>query len=163
MTGARAKRGYWLVRDEGAFLVSVVADAAPFHEADWVGAEAAGVVALGEWRGVPCFAVERAAAPAPLDVERIDPSREWLPLRALFGAHGEAAFALAGRASLLLDWQRNHRYCGRCATPTERQAHEYSQRCPACGLIVYPRISPAVMVLVRDGERLLLARSPRLR
>ena len=163
MAEASVQEAYWLVRDEGAFLVSVVAGAAPFHKADWAGAENPGVVALGEWEGVPCFAVERAAATALLDVERIDPSREWLPLRAIFGAHGEAAFALAGRASLLLDWQRNHRYCGRCATPTERQTHEYSQRCPTCGLIVYPRISPAVMVLVRDGARLLLARSPRFK
>ena len=36
-------------------------------------------------------------------------------------------------------------------------------RCPACGLLAYPRLSPAIMVLVRDGERLLLARSPRFK
>jgi len=37
---------------------------------------------------------------------------------------------------------------------------EFGMACPACKLIFYPRISPAVMVLVRDGEHLLLARSP---
>jgi NAD+ diphosphatase len=37
---------------------------------------------------------------------------------------------------------------------------EAAMRCPACGLLAYPRISPAVMVLVRDGDKLLLARSP---
>ena len=35
--------------------------------------------------------------------------------------------------------------------------------CPACGLLAYPRISPAVMVLIERGDELLLARSPRFR
>ena len=37
---------------------------------------------------------------------------------------------------------------------------ELVMQCPSCGLLAYPRISPAVMVLVRDGDKLLLARSP---
>lgn len=40
------------------------------------------------------------------------------------------------------------------------KSDEHAMQCPACGLIAYPRISPAVMVLVRNGNRLLLARSP---
>ena len=38
--------------------------------------------------------------------------------------------------------------------------NELAMLCPACGLLAYPRISPAVMVLVRDGDQLLLGRSP---
>ena len=158
-----ARQVYWLVRDAGGFLIPQTgAQPFPLAEAPMaVGeGEAEGILALGEWQGLPCFAVERERAPEALLAVA---GAEWLPLRAVFGARGEAAFALAGRASLLLDWQRNHRYCGRCATPTERQAHEFSCRCPACGLLAYPRLSPAVMVLVRDGVRLLLARSPRFK
>jgi NAD+ diphosphatase len=76
---------------------------------------------------------------------------------------GDEAFALAGRAVQLLDWQAQHRFCGRCGKPTERKPDEHAMHCADCGLIVYPRISPAVMVLVRDGDRLLLARSPRFK
>ena len=159
MSGEAVQQGYWLVRDAGSFLLS--AERVPsFPLAVGPGPDAEGVILLGEWQGVPCFASEREQVPEALFVGG---AGEWLPLRALFGACGEAAFALAGRASFLLDWQKNHRYCGCCATPTERLAHEFSRRCPACNLLAYPRISPAVMVLVRDGERLLLARSPRFR
>ncbi|HEX6734604.1 MAG TPA: NAD(+) diphosphatase, partial [Azonexus sp.] len=88
------------------------------------------------------------------------PGSEPTPLRAVFALAGAEAFALAGRAVPLLDWQANHRFCGRCGTPTVRVDNEVAMRCPACGLLAYPRIAPAVMVLVRDGRRLLLARSP---
>ena len=68
---------------------------------------------------------------------------------------------LAGRAAQLLDWDRSHRFCGVCGTPTERLEHERARRCPACKHLAYPRISPAMMVLIwRPGE-VLLARSPR--
>ena len=40
---------------------------------------------------------------------------------------------------------------------------EFAMECPSCGLLAYPRISPAVMVLVRRGNELLLARSPHFR
>jgi NAD+ diphosphatase len=81
-------------------------------------------------------------------------------LRAIFHLAGVEIFALAGRATQLLDWQKNHRFCGQCGTPTIKKADELSMQCPSCGLLAYPRISPAVMVLVRDGDKLLLARSP---
>jgi NAD+ diphosphatase len=63
----------------------------------------------------------------------------------------------------LLDWQAHHQFCGQCGSPTERKTTEHAMQCPQCGLVVYPRISPAVMVLVRDGDKLLLARSPRFK
>ena len=72
----------------------------------------------------------------------------------------DAHFALAGRAIQLLDWDRNHRYCGRCGTPTEAKAEERARACPACRLSAYPRIAPAVMALVRREGEILLGRSP---
>ena len=86
-----------------------------------------------------------------------------MPLRSLLNTAGAEAISLARRAVLLLDWQKNHRYCGRCGTPTSRRQEEFCMVCPACGLVVYPRISPAVMVLIRRDNELLLARSPRFK
>ena len=84
--------------------------------------------------------------------------------RSLYGVAGaEARLHWPGRATQLLDWQRNHRFCGRCATPTTMKTTEFAMECTACGLLAYPRISPAVMVLVRRGKELLLARSPHFR
>jgi NAD+ diphosphatase len=71
----------------------------------------------------------------------------------------------------VLEWDRAHRFCGACGTPTELQPHERVRKCPACGHTAYPRLSPAMMVLVwrgaanavsggADSYELLLARSP---
>lgn len=82
-------------------------------------------------------------------------------LRALFGQIDDGLFAIAGRALQIVDWDRTHQYCGRCGTPTVSRSDERSRQCPACRLTVYPRIAPAVMALIRRGDRILLARSPR--
>lgn len=80
-------------------------------------------------------------------------------LRSLFGVLPDDIVAVAGRAFQILDWNRTHRFCGVCATPTERAANERARRCPACGHTAYPRISPAMMCLVTRGDKILLARN----
>jgi NAD+ diphosphatase len=82
-------------------------------------------------------------------------------LREGFALLGEAGFLEAGAATQVLEWVTTHKYCGRCATPTERLPDERCMRCPACGLLSYPRIAPAVIVLVRRGAEALLARGAR--
>ena len=85
----------------------------------------------------------------------------WEGLRALFMRYDAASIAAAGRAVQLVDWDRNHQFCGHCATPTQHSTHERGRACPNCGLTAYPRISPAMMALVTRGRELLLARSTR--
>ncbi len=109
---------------------------------------------LGQLAETDCWAVELpadAAAPA---------GTAWEGLRTLFSVLDDAHFALAGRALQLIDWDRSHQFCGRCAAPTEAKSGEHVRVCTACGLAAYPRIAPAVMALVRRGRELLLARSP---
>ncbi|HTT09321.1 MAG TPA: NAD(+) diphosphatase [Burkholderiaceae bacterium] len=79
-------------------------------------------------------------------------------LRPLFGVVDETVLSIAGRAFQITEWMRTHRYCGVCATPTQAVSDEHCLRCPACGHLAYPRISPAMMVLVRRGDTILLAR-----
>lgn len=79
-------------------------------------------------------------------------------LRPLFGALDEGLLAVAGRAFQITEFVRTHRYCGVCATPMQAVPGERAFRCPACGHSAYPRISPAMMVLVRRGDSILLAR-----
>ena len=110
---------------------------------------------LGRLGDVHCFSCEVAAdASAPA-------GWAFSGLRALFGQIDDGRFALAGRALQIVDWDRTHQYCGRCGTPTLSRTDERSRQCPACKLTVYPRIAPAVMALIRRGNRILLARSPR--
>ena len=70
---------------------------------------------------------------------------------------GWLAFACI-TASQLYDWYHNHQFCGRCGAPAQQDAVERAMRCPACGGLVYPTISPAVIVAVTHGDRLLLTK-----
>ena len=79
-------------------------------------------------------------------------------LRSLFGTMDEALLSVAGRAFQISNWARTHRFCGACGTPTVHVAGERCVKCPACGFMAYPRISPAMMVLIRRGDSILLAR-----
>ena len=58
----------------------------------------------------------------------------------------------------LYNWYRNNRLCGCCGTPTEHDDKERMLRCPTCKNMIFPRISPAVIVAVTDGDRLLLSK-----
>ncbi|WP_371322624.1 NAD(+) diphosphatase [Dechloromonas sp. ZY10] len=146
---------YWILRHEQRLLLRIADPLTPFPQlaASLPLTTKAPPLKIGEWLGRPCYAAELRDFPEQLELEP-------LPLRTLFAHAGPEAFALAGRGVQLLDWQAQHRFCGRCATPAEALTGEFAMRCPACGLVAYPRLSPAIMVLVRDGERLLLARSP---
>ena len=110
---------------------------------------------LGRLDGVDCLAL-RASADAP------EPEAwQWRGLRSLFLKIPDALLALAGRAFQIVEWDRSHRFCGRCGTATEDKAEERAKICPTCGHVVYPRVSPAMMVLVTRGRELLLARANR--
>ena len=66
---------------------------------------------------------------------------------------------LAGATALHLNsWYRANRFCGCCGAPTRPDDQERAMRCTACGAIVYPRINPAVVVALRDGDRMLLTK-----
>ena len=81
------------------------------------------------------------------------------PLRALYGRLDDALFAVAGRAVQIVAWDLTHRYCSRCAAPTPPLPGERAKKCPTCGLVSYPRLTPAVIVAVRRGDTILLARN----
>ena len=81
----------------------------------------------------------------------------WRTLRSMFGAMDEDVLGLAGRASQIAEWARTHRYCGACGCAMQLAAGERCFRCVRCGHLAYPRISPAMMVLIRKGDAVLLA------
>ena len=119
-----------------------------------LGVEPLRVQYIGRYAGQHCFSCEIAA-----DVLAPE-GMSWAGLRSLFGAIDDRLFAVLGRAIQVMDWDRSHQYCGRCGTPTIMKVGELGRQCPGCGQTHYPRIAPAVMALVRRGDRLLLARSP---
>ena len=56
----------------------------------------------------------------------------------------------------LANWYRHNRFCGACGSPTEIDTLERAMVCPKCGNIIFPRINPAVIVGIRNGDSLLL-------
>ena len=69
-------------------------------------------------------------------------------------------FLVAGRARQVVEWDRNHQFCGRCGTQTVHHDRDRAKLCPSCGHTQYPRISPCIIVLITKGDEVLLARSP---
>ncbi|HJR25195.1 MAG TPA: NAD(+) diphosphatase [Acidimicrobiales bacterium] len=106
---------------------------------------------LGVLDGAACWAIDLDGDGVPDIVDGL------LPLMALHGRVEDVRWTLAGRAVQLVEWDRTHRFCGRCGTPTEEAPRERARRCPSCGLLAFPRLAPAVITLVQRGDEALLA------
>ncbi len=61
-------------------------------------------------------------------------------------------------AGQLAGWYRDNRYCGTCAHITVPSLTERALCCPGCGRTIYPRILPAVIIGVTDGDRILMTK-----
>ena len=112
---------------------------------------------LGELDGSACYAAELP------DTHQLSNGFELNGLRETFGRLEEELIWVAGRANQLVDWSRNHQFCGQCGHPTQDKTEERAKICPACKLVNYPRLSPAIIVAVIKGDRLLLAHNKRFK
>jgi NAD+ diphosphatase len=110
---------------------------------------------LGTLEGKPCFAAFITRPPAP------PPGMTFLDLRRLDEQLDEEGIHLAFRAIHLLDWSQKTKFCKKCGREMIALKTERAKKCPECGHQSFPRISPAVIVLVERGDQCLLARSPR--
>lgn len=86
---------------------------------------------------------------------------KWVRLRALYGKVDDTIWGIAGYARQMNDWNRDFKFCGRCGTLTDNKNDENAKVCPACDLVSYPRISPAIITAVVKDDQLLLARGVR--
>ncbi|HEU0225755.1 MAG TPA: NAD(+) diphosphatase [Steroidobacteraceae bacterium] len=116
------------------------------------------MILLGEYRGLAVFTTEiEAEAPPPLDggAEFAD-----LRLAASLLPHDEAGLVAYARA--MISFRHRHRFCGSCGAPTrpERNGRVMTCTSEACRTEFYPRVDPAVIVLVTHGDRVLLGRQP---
>ncbi|MGQ5523707.1 NAD(+) diphosphatase [Chitinimonas sp. PSY-7] len=106
---------------------------------------------LGRLDGVDCWTAS---------LEIIPTGWRAVSLRTAMQEMSTELMSLAARAAQVIEWDRAHRYCGVCGTPTVLEPTERCRSCPACKHVAYPRLSPAMMALVWRGKELLLARSP---
>jgi len=108
---------------------------------------------LGKLDGQHCYSAEiseDADAPEGMLFEG---------LRQVYGRFEEDLFGLAARAVQIVDWDRSHQYCSRCGASLKTKTIERAKECLECGALYFPRLAPAIIVLVERGNQLLLARS----
>jgi len=109
---------------------------------------------LGWLGAAPCYAAELASdAPLP-------EGHAYLSLRRLYGHVDAAVFEAAGTAFQIQYWDRTHQFCSVCASPLALSAGERSKKCPGCAHQFFPKVTPATIVLVEDGPRILMTRAP---
>lgn len=82
-------------------------------------------------------------------------------LRVAWHALDADEFRVAGTARQKLEWVQNHRFCSRCGAETRPDEVHEAMTCVSCHQLHYPRIAPAVIVLVQRGREALLGRSHR--
>jgi len=92
-----------------------------------------------------------------VDTDAAPAGYAWRGMRSLFGELSDDFLGVAGRAAQLAEWARTHKFCGACGHTTVQTEGERCMTCPHCGHLAYPRISPAMMVLIRKGDQVLLA------
>jgi NAD+ diphosphatase len=108
---------------------------------------------LGQLDHRLCYAAEVAEGTIPPEGMAFE------GLRQIYGRLDEDLFWVAARAVQIIDWDRTHQFCGRCGVPLRTKPDERAKACPQCGLLHFPRLAPAIIVLVERGNQLLLARS----
>jgi NAD+ diphosphatase len=110
---------------------------------------------LGSLDGEACYSAE---VPEEADAP---PGMFFSGLRTLYDSLDGTLYRVAVVAVHVVDWDRTHQFCGRCGERTRYKESERAKECPRCGLVSFPRISPAVIVAVERGQKLLLARANR--
>lgn len=112
---------------------------------------------MGSLNGIDCYY-------AYIEEEVIDDDQfEFVNIRSTFSSIDEAMFQAIGQAHQLALWDRSSYFCGKCGSPTVHIAKERAKQCSGCNQIIYPRISPAVIVAVTKGDKILLARNSKFK
>ncbi|MDO4180532.1 MAG: NAD(+) diphosphatase [Bacteroidales bacterium] len=88
--------------------------------------------------------------------------RQMMDLRTSYDYLTQEEYDMAGKAFEILNWDKNSRYCPMCGVPTV-QISPIAKKCPECRQEIYPRISPAIIVLIRKENSVLLVHARNFR
>lgn len=109
---------------------------------------------LGMLDDVHCYAAEIGESTA------LPEGMAFHGLRNVYGRMDESLFKIAFKAVHTIEWDRTNRFCSICGSRNRFKHDERAKECPNCGYVSFPRISPAIIVLVEHNGKALLARSP---
>lgn len=82
---------------------------------------------------------------------------EWSTLSDRRWIRDQQLYFIGIKAKQLLGWDKGTQYCGSCGNKNNYKVDERAKKCPNCGRVEYPRISPAIIVGIRKGDELLMA------
>ena len=148
-----SKSGISIILRNQEFLTSKNSDFLIFEEDDlkWSEMEMVNKQFIGYLNDKPCHILE-------IDEDsKLDNDLILTPLRNLLGRIPDSLFTICSRSLQLSEWRRNNQFCGVCGTKMKMHETERAMFCECNNVLVYPRISPCVIVLVTRGEELLLA------
>ncbi len=109
------------------------------------------IVQIGSHDEQPCYMVDMG------NEQVVDENLQAISLRAMLMQSDLALFGIASRAWQIALFMRTHRFCGQCGSTMKQIDWEMAVQCSRCNHRCYPRISPCIIVSIRDGDRLLLA------
>lgn len=107
---------------------------------------------MGTLADHPCYCAE--VDPETIPHEGMD----FIDLRSIYDILDEDLYLLSGRAIQIVNWDKNHMYCGKCGTETETMEDDRAKICPECGFTSYTRISPAIITAIIKDEKILMAK-----
>lgn len=108
-------------------------------------------IALGVYNDAQCFAI-------PLKEKRVLKNCDFFSLKLAIQKIGHEWFTVLSKAYQVLQWDEMHQFCGRCGKSIVQVGHQFEKRCNACQLSFFPKISPAIIVLIKKGNQILMAR-----
>ena len=130
----------------------------PFGAGPFAGIQVSETILLGDYRGLAVFTTEIETVSPP----ELADGAEFADLRlaAALLPHDEAGLVAYARA--MISFRHRHRFCGSCGSPTRPARNGRVMICTrdSCATEFFPRVDPAVIVLVTDGDRVLLGRQP---
>jgi NAD+ diphosphatase len=149
---------WWFIYSGRRLLVKMSDDTAAIPmtgEPEKLGVDIRRHIYLGTLRGRSCYAAEGNL--------RDEGSSEtiFVELRSLFSHLEDNFYKIALTAVHLIEWDKNCQFCSKCRAALKSRVDMRAKECEECGRLEFPRISPAIIVLIEKEDTLLLARSPR--
>ena len=142
-----------IILKDQEFLTSKNSDFLIFEEEDlkWSEMNIVNRQFLGFLNNKPCYLSELTSE------SKIDEGTMLTPLRNLLGRIPDSLFTVCSRSIQLSEWYKNNQFCGACGSKMQIHNTERAMYCECNNLLIYPKISPCIIVLVTKGEELLLA------
>ena len=118
-------------------------------------------VMLGQAGDRTYFAVDVSSYDEPGDIPELSGRGTFRNLRDVGSAMSQSEGAMLAFGRGIFAWHETHGFCSRCGAPSKPRDAGHRRKCTNCGASHYPRVDPAVIMLVRRGERCLLGHNKR--